>query len=59
MWIIDFPTLVLIIVAGLYLGLIGVFGWDAAGDLLGVYKNLVFMIIGLSAVWQIFRQRFH
>jgi hypothetical protein len=26
---------------------------------LGVYKNLVFMIIGLSAVWQIFRQRFH
>jgi uncharacterized membrane protein YuzA (DUF378 family) len=26
---------------------------------LGVYKNMVFMIIGLSAVWQIFRQRFH
>jgi len=45
--------------AGLYLGLIGVFGWDAAGDLLGAYKNLAFMIIGLSAVWQLFRQRFH
>ena len=59
MWIIDCPTLILVIAAGLYLGLVGVFGWDAAGDLLGAYKNLAFMVIGLSAVWQLFRQRFH
>jgi uncharacterized membrane protein YuzA (DUF378 family) len=59
MWIIDCPTLILVIVAGLCLGLVGVFGWDAPGDLLGAHKNLAFMLIGLSAVWQLFRQRFH
>jgi hypothetical protein len=29
----DFPTLVLIIGAGLQLGLLGFFGWDVAGAL--------------------------
>jgi uncharacterized membrane protein YuzA (DUF378 family) len=49
--------LVLILAAGLQLGLQGFFGWDAAGHLFGGHERLAFMLAGLSAVWQIFRQR--
>jgi uncharacterized membrane protein YuzA (DUF378 family) len=59
MWFIDSPTLVLIIVAGLQLGLQGFFGYDAIGHLFGENERFVYMLIGLSAVWQFFRQRFH
>jgi uncharacterized membrane protein YuzA (DUF378 family) len=55
--LIDFLTLVLILAAGLQLGLQGFFGWDAAGHLFGEHERIAFMIVGLSAVWQIFRQR--
>jgi uncharacterized membrane protein YuzA (DUF378 family) len=58
MWMFDFPSLVLIVAAGLHLGLLGFFGWDATGAIFGTYKNLVFMLIGLSAMWQLFRQKF-
>jgi uncharacterized membrane protein YuzA (DUF378 family) len=58
MWIIDFPTLVLIIGAGLQLGLLGFFGWDVAGALFGAYTKIAYMLVGLSAVWQLRRQRF-
>jgi uncharacterized membrane protein YuzA (DUF378 family) len=53
----DFLTLVLILAAGLQLGLQGFFRWDAAEHLFGAHERIFFMIIGLSAVWQIFRQR--
>jgi uncharacterized membrane protein YuzA (DUF378 family) len=55
--IVDFSTLVLILAAGLQLGLQGFFGWDAAGHLFGGHERFAFMLAGLSAVWQIFRQR--
>ena len=58
LWIIDFPTLVLVIAAGLQLGLLGFFEWDAAAALFGSYTRTLYMIIGLSAVWQLCRQRF-
>jgi uncharacterized membrane protein YuzA (DUF378 family) len=54
---VDFLTLVLILAAGLQLGLQGFFGWDAAGRLFGGHERIAFMTVGLSAVWQIFRQR--
>lgn len=59
MWIVDFPTLVLIIAAGLQAGLQAAFGVDAAGMLFGANAKFVFVLMGLSAVWQLFRQRFH
>ena len=55
--VVDFLTLVFIVTAGLQLGLQGFFGWDAAGNLFGEYEKFAFMLVGLSAVWQIFRQR--
>jgi uncharacterized membrane protein YuzA (DUF378 family) len=57
MWIIDCPTLVLIIAAGFQLGLLG-FGVDAAPAIFGAYTNVAYMIVGASAIWQLSRQRF-
>ena len=59
MWFLDFPTLVLVIAAGLQAGLQAIFGLDAAAALFGVHANLVLCLMGISAVWQLLRQRFH
>ena len=59
MWIIDFPTLVLIIVGGLDLGVLGFFGYDAAAAAFGPNVRFAYMAVGVSAVWQLMRQRFH
>ena len=59
MWILDFPSLVLIIAAGLQLGLLGLFGWDAAAAVFGAYTKAAYIAVGMSAVWQLCRQRFH
>ena len=56
-WI-DFPSLVLIIAAGIQVGLQAFFGWDAAGSLFGDYAWIVFQLMGISAIWQLCRQRF-
>jgi uncharacterized membrane protein YuzA (DUF378 family) len=58
MWPIDFPTLVLILAAGLELGTQGVFGFSFYGWLFGSWVPLAYQITGLAAVWQICRQRF-
>ena len=58
MWFIDFSTLVLIIAAGIQLGLQGFFGWDAAGHFLGAHELFLFALMGVSALWQLFRQKF-
>jgi uncharacterized membrane protein YuzA (DUF378 family) len=58
MWLVDFPSLVLIIASGFQLGLLGLFGWDAAATMLGSHVNAAYLLVGLSAVWQLFRQRF-
>jgi uncharacterized membrane protein YuzA (DUF378 family) len=55
--LVDFLTLVLILAAGLQLGLQGFLGWDAAGHLFGDRERFAFMLVGVAAVWQIFRQR--
>jgi uncharacterized membrane protein YuzA (DUF378 family) len=59
MWLIDFPTLVLIIVGGLDLGVLGFFGYDAATAVFGPHARIFYMAVGISAVWQLMRQRFH
>lgn len=58
MWAIDHSSMALIILAGLYLGVKAVFGVDLALEYLGRAENVLFIIIGLSAVWQFARQRF-
>jgi uncharacterized membrane protein YuzA (DUF378 family) len=59
MWLLDFSSLVLIIAAGFQLGLLGLFGWDAAAAIFGAYTKAAYIVVGISAVWQLFRQRFH
>jgi uncharacterized protein len=53
----DFLSLVLIIVAGIELGLIGLFGFSLVAWLFGSWRPFVYDAIGVSAVWQILRQR--
>jgi uncharacterized membrane protein YuzA (DUF378 family) len=57
MWFLDFVTLVLIIAAGLHAGL-QAFGLNVATALFGAHANIVLWLMGASAVWQLFRQRF-
>jgi len=57
-WLIDFPTLCLIIAAGFQAGMLAIFGVDAAGVLFGGYEKLVFELMGISALWQLCRQKF-
>lgn len=59
MWFLDLPTLILIIAAGLQVGVQAIFGIDCAGAVFGSHKELVFVLMGLSAVWQLVRQKFH
>jgi len=58
MWLLDFPTLILIIAAGLQVGLQATFGLDVIGKLFGDYERVVLMLMGVSALWQFSRQRF-
>jgi len=49
-------TLLLVILGGLNWGLVGLMDYDAAAALLGagtVFTNLVYLAVGLAAVWQI------
>ena len=59
MWFLDFPSLVLIIAAGFQLGILGLFGWDAAAAIFGTYAKDVYVSAGVATIWQLFRQRFH
>lgn len=58
MWWLDFPTLVLIIAAGFQVGLQAMFGIDAAHWMLGGADRILFVLMGFSSLWQLFRQRF-
>jgi uncharacterized membrane protein YuzA (DUF378 family) len=59
LWLLDFPSLVLIIAGGFQLGLLGLFGWDAAAAIFGAHTKAAYIAVGISAVWQLLRQRFH
>jgi len=58
MWFVDFPTLALLILAGLNVGMLAVSGYNAAGAIFGPYSHIVYALVGVSAVWQLSRQRF-
>ena len=58
MWILDFPSLVFIIAAGIQLGVLGLFGFDAATAVFGAYTKAAYIVVGIGAIWQLFRQRF-
>jgi uncharacterized membrane protein YuzA (DUF378 family) len=54
---IDGPSLLLLLAAGFCLGLYAVFGFDAAAWVLGEqYKPIANAAVGMSALWQLFRQ---
>ena len=55
---VDFFSLILILVAGVELGLIGFFGFSFLAWLFGSWRPFAYDAIGASAVWQIMRQRF-
>jgi uncharacterized membrane protein YuzA (DUF378 family) len=59
MWFMDFCTPVLILAAGFQLGVQAVFGVDTAAVIFGSGERIIFIFMGLSAVWQLLRQRFH
>ena len=53
---IDILTLVLVIVGGLNWGLVGLFGFDLVAAIFGagsMLSRLVYILVGLSAAWQI------
>jgi uncharacterized membrane protein YuzA (DUF378 family) len=54
---VDFFSLILVVVAGVELGLIGFFGFSVLTWIFGRWHFVAYDVIGVSAVWQIFRQR--
>jgi uncharacterized membrane protein YuzA (DUF378 family) len=59
LWLFDFSSLALIIAGGFKLGLLGLFGWDAAAAIFGGHTKAAYSAVGISAVWQLLRQRSH
>jgi uncharacterized membrane protein YuzA (DUF378 family) len=53
----DFLSLVMILLAGIELGLLGAFGFSLLGWLFGSWRSFAYDAVGVSAVWQFFRQR--
>ena len=53
----NLATLVLVIVGGLNWGLVGAFGLDLVATLVGgqdaLPARIVYVLVGLSAIWQI------
>ena len=58
MWTIDYPSMMLIILGGIHLGLLGMFGVNIAERFLDGYANLAYDLTGLAAIWQLTRQRY-
>jgi len=59
MWFVDWPTLVLLILAGINVGVLAVSGYNLAHAVFGSYSYVVYALVGLSALWQLARQRFY
>lgn len=55
---IDFLTLAAIIAAGLHMGLVAFFGVNVPEAVLGSHATIAYELMGVSAVWQMLRQRF-
>jgi uncharacterized membrane protein YuzA (DUF378 family) len=57
MWFVDFPTLALLILTGLNVGVLAISGYNAADAMFGSYSHVIYALVGLSALWQLGRQR--
>jgi uncharacterized membrane protein YuzA (DUF378 family) len=55
---VDVLSLIMILVAGIELGLIGFFGFSVLTWFFGCWHFVAYDIVGVSAVWRILRQRF-
>lgn len=56
MKILNLTTLILVIVGGLNWGLVGLFNFDLVAALFGdgsLLSRIVYILVGLSAVWQL------
>ena len=58
MWFVDFPTLVLLILAGLNVGMLAVSGYNAADGSYGRYSHITYALVGFSALWQLITRSF-
>jgi uncharacterized membrane protein YuzA (DUF378 family) len=57
LWAIDFPTLLLVLIGAIHLGVSGLFDVDLITKIMGQYARHTEILIGAAGVWQIFRQR--
>jgi uncharacterized membrane protein YuzA (DUF378 family) len=57
MRVIDYPTLLILLAAGFHLGLVGFFDLDLLARYLPDHIILAYKVVGVSAVWQLLRQR--
>jgi uncharacterized membrane protein YuzA (DUF378 family) len=55
---IDLLTLLCVLAAGVQVGLLGFFGFNAAEWAFGTQSALAYQIAGASTVWQLLRQRY-
>lgn len=55
--LIDRPTLILVLYAGIDVGLIGAFDFDILHWVTGKWLPVAQCVIGLASVWQVLRQR--
>jgi len=56
MWLIDFPTLMIVLFSAIYLGLVGVVGHPVEPFDKDTMRWL-FLVAGASGFWQLVRQR--
>ena len=56
MKIVNLVTLCLLIIGGLNWGLVGLFNFDVVAAIFGAtfLTNLIYVLVGLSALWQIY-----
>ncbi len=56
MWIMDFPTLLLVVTGAIHLGAVGLFGPNVIAAVTGRQEKPAEAAIGISGVWQTARQ---
>lgn len=57
MTVVDYIALILVIVGAINWGLVGLFGFDLVGTLLGtmsVLSRIVYVLVGIAGVWTIY-----
>lgn len=58
MWLLDFPSLLIVIASGLYLGFMGIFGYAPGVGEDADWVRIAYLVAGAAGLWQLMRQRF-